>query len=373
MSRPTTLCLCMIVKNEAPVIRRCLDSVRPLIDHWVIVDTGSTDGTQDIIREHLKDLPGELHERPWRDFAHNRSEALALARPHGDYSLIIDADDVLEIPHGYKLPRLKADAYYIDIDHAPIRYQRMQIVSNARPWHYRGVLHEFLTCEGAGPAGKLPLVNRMYFDGARRRDPATFARDAAVLEQALATETDPFLKSRYTFYLAQSCRDSGDKEKALGLYLARAELGYWQDEVFVSLLEAARLKEQLGYEEQDVIDAYLKAAKAAPRRAEALHGAARYCREKKRHEEGYRYAKSGLKIRTPADGLFVETAIYNWSLLDEFSVHAYWVGRYRESLEACLKLLMDGHCPAEHEERILANGANARRKLEERERDRGKG
>ena len=75
-----SLCLNMIVKNEAAVIRRCLDSVLPIIDHWVIVDTGSTDGTQDIIRAHLKDLPGELHERPWRDFAYNRSEALELAR-----------------------------------------------------------------------------------------------------------------------------------------------------------------------------------------------------------------------------------------------------------------------------------------------------
>ncbi|MGW8788902.1 glycosyltransferase, partial [Heyndrickxia sporothermodurans] len=43
-----TICLSMIVKNEASVIRRCLDSVRPLIDTWVIIDTGSTDGTQDI-------------------------------------------------------------------------------------------------------------------------------------------------------------------------------------------------------------------------------------------------------------------------------------------------------------------------------------
>jgi glycosyltransferase involved in cell wall biosynthesis len=347
------------------VIRRCLDSVRPLIDHWVIVDTGSTDGTQDIIREHFKDLPGELHERPWRDFAHNRSEALALARPHADYSLIIDADDVLEIPAGYKLPRLKADAYYIDIDHPPVRYQRMQIVSNARPWRYRGVLHEFLTCEGAGPAGRLPLVNRMHFDGARRRDPTTFARDAEVLEKALDTETDSTLKSRYTFYLAQSCRDSGDSQKALRLYLARAELGQWREEVFVSLLEAARLMELLGFPEQEVIDAYLRAAKAAPHRAEALYGAARYCREKKRHEEGYGYAKSGLKVAEPRSGLFVESAVYKWRLLDEFSIHAYWVGRYRESLEACLKLLMEDHCPPEHHERILTNGANARHKLGE--------
>src|SRR5260370_14238085 len=100
------ICLSMIVKNEAPVIRRCLESVRPIIDRWVIVDTGSTDGTQDIIHECLKDLPGELHERPWRDFAHNRSEALALARPQGDYSLIIDADDTLDMPRDFQLPEL---------------------------------------------------------------------------------------------------------------------------------------------------------------------------------------------------------------------------------------------------------------------------
>jgi glycosyltransferase involved in cell wall biosynthesis len=67
-----SFCLNMIVKNEARVIRRCLDSARPIIDFWVIVDTGSTDGTQEAIRRHLDGLPGELIERPWVDFAHNR-------------------------------------------------------------------------------------------------------------------------------------------------------------------------------------------------------------------------------------------------------------------------------------------------------------
>jgi glycosyltransferase involved in cell wall biosynthesis len=74
-----SLCLCMIVKDEAHTIERCLDSCRELIDYWVICDTGSTDGTQAQIRDVLADIPGELHEHEWIDFAHNRSRLLALA------------------------------------------------------------------------------------------------------------------------------------------------------------------------------------------------------------------------------------------------------------------------------------------------------
>ncbi|MFI5334997.1 MAG: hypothetical protein ACHQT8_07570, partial [Chlamydiales bacterium] len=74
------ICLNMIVKDESAVIEKCLSTVKPLIDYWVIVDTGSKDGTQDLIRNFLKDIPGELHERPWVNFEYNRNEALDLAR-----------------------------------------------------------------------------------------------------------------------------------------------------------------------------------------------------------------------------------------------------------------------------------------------------
>jgi len=51
-----TLGLMMIVKNEKDVILRCLKSVLPIIDYWTIVDTGSTDGTQDIIKSFLQKI-----------------------------------------------------------------------------------------------------------------------------------------------------------------------------------------------------------------------------------------------------------------------------------------------------------------------------
>ncbi|MBR1232873.1 hypothetical protein [Bradyrhizobium sp. AUGA SZCCT0182] len=94
------ICLSMIVKNESAVIRRCLAPVQPIINSWVICDTGSTEGTQEIIRDFARyDIPGELHDRPWQDSAHNRNQALAL----------LEADDELELSADYRMPLLNVD------------------------------------------------------------------------------------------------------------------------------------------------------------------------------------------------------------------------------------------------------------------------
>jgi glycosyltransferase involved in cell wall biosynthesis len=360
-----TLCLCMIVKNEAPVIRRCIDSVRPIIDRWVIVDTGSTDGTQEILRQDLDDFPGELHERPWRDFAHNRSEALELARGKGTYTLIIDADDTLEIAEGAELPELSADSYMLEIDDSPVKYRRNQLVRSTLPWRYEGVLHEYLTCDGASAPGFISSIKmRRNHDGARHRDPRTYLRDAEVLEAALREESAPFLLARYRFYLAQSYRDCGERLRALEHYLARAQLGFWQEEVFISLYCAAQLKEQLNHPPEEVIAAYERASAELPTRAEALHGASRFCRKMRRYEEGYRLARRGLDIPMPAsDALFVEPWIYDTGLLDEFSLNAYWAGHNREALDANLRLLAGGNLSAQDVRRVARNARFATDRL----------
>ncbi len=199
--------------------------------------------------------------------------------------------------------------------------------------------------------------------GARSRNPRTYEQDATVLEQALVTEKDPFLISRYMFYLAQSYRDSGQAEKALKAYLARAELGYWNEEIFESLYNAGKLKEALGYSDIEVVGTYLKAYEHAPERIESLQALVRYCNWNGKPHVGYLVGKQAIAKPQPAGGLFVQRWIYDYGMLDELAISAYWAGHYRESLELCERLMAEGNIPPDQRARIEMNAEFARGKL----------
>jgi glycosyltransferase involved in cell wall biosynthesis/GT2 family glycosyltransferase len=363
-SNGRTIGLCMIVKNESEVILRCLESVRPIVDYVLIEDTGSTDGTQAIIREWLDrtGLPGEVYDKPWQDFAYNRSHALARLRENKgvDYAFMIDADDQLVVEAGFDAAMFKQslskDLYKVPLRQGLVHYLVNQICSNKVEFRYRGVLHEFIE----GPEGFSSGTAAGFYilsgrEGARSKDPDKYRKDARVLEQALQAEQDAFLRSRYTFYLARSYRDAGEKEKALDNYLKRAKLGYWTEEVFESLYGAAELLKAMGRPLDEVIAMYLRASDAVPSRAEALHAASRLCRENSKFADGFEYARRGLKIPQPAAGLFVQSWVYDYGLLDEFAINAYWTGRYAESADACDRLLNEGKLPAEMRDRVEKN------------------
>jgi glycosyltransferase involved in cell wall biosynthesis/predicted O-methyltransferase YrrM len=368
----STIGLCMIVKNESKVILRCLESARAIVDYVLIEDTGSTDGTQTIIREWLDrtGIPGEVYDEPWRDFAYNRSHVLARLREKEsiDYALILDADDHIVYGPGFDAAAFKremsADVYDVELRNE-VTFRRCLICSNRRAFRYRGVLHEFL--ERPADAATSGVVKEFYVastrEGSRGQDPEKYRKDAEILKKALETEEDPLLRSRYAFYLAQSYQNAGEKEQALEAYLKRAELGHWSEEVFLSLYCAGHLQQALDRPIEESIASYLRAADAAPSRAESYHAASRLCRENKRFTDAYEYARRGVAIPLPADGLFVEPWIYEFGLLDELSIGAYWVGHYRESLEACERLLKDGKLSDDHRERIEDNARIAHEKL----------
>ncbi|GAB2473375.1 glycosyltransferase family 2 protein [Comamonas humi] len=345
----------MIVKDESAVIERCLSLVRPYVDSWVIVDTGSSDDTMARIEAAMAGIPGKLHQRPWRDFGHNRSEAAALAYASGaDYLLFMDADDSFVPQPGFAWPALDADAYALMLVSEQMQYTRSALVSTRLQWRWVGVLHEYP--DSTPPAASTPLLEGLHIlstrEGARSRDPDKYKKDAAVLRAALQREPD---NARYAFYMAQSLRDAGELQQALEAYRQRMAMGGWYEEQWRAALEAARLEERLGSPLAVVQQSYLAAFELRVQRAEPLVDLARVMRGQQRFALAYLYAGQACKLPMPDDRLFVEKAGYHWMRWDELSIAAYYVGEYQESLRLCEQLLANPVLPESQRARVEAN------------------
>ncbi|MBJ6611964.1 MAG: glycosyltransferase [Candidatus Thiothrix moscowensis] len=364
-ARPT-ICLNMIVKNESKVITRCLDSIKGLIDYWVISDTGSTDGTQELITQYFQrhQISGILTEDEWQDFAHNRNIALNNAKGKADYILIMDADDYLVAPPEFHFPQLSADGYMLKLHRSTLDYYNTRLIRSSQPWRWESVLHEYMTCDT--PHHVENLAGNYHIEstteGARSQNPQKYQHDAAVLEKALLTEPD---NHRYRFYLAQSYRDAGELEKAIENYQKRKEMGGWAEEAWFSLMEVARLKERLNYPQAEVTQAYLDAYEYRPQRAESLYHLANYLRHQDRIHLAYVYAQTATNTSLPNDILFVYHEVYSWRAKDELAIAAYWTGRYRECLELCDHLLSNPALPETERPRITDNLRYAQDKLEQ--------
>src|SRR5579871_295634 len=363
-----TLCLNMIVKNEMANLERCLTAVAPWITCWVIGDTGSTDGTQEYIEAFFAErgIPGELHSFPFENFAQARNEALNRARASKleyDYLLFADADMEWTVQEPTFAESLTAAAYLVVQRSTALSYWNNRLLRRDVPAEYRAVTHEYLDVRGGETLNLKGVSFIDHATGSNRVE--KYERDARLLREALATETDPGLVARYNFYLANTLRDAGEREAAIDAYRRRVGLGFWQQEVFISLYNIGRLKEALEHPDEEVIAAYVEATAACPTRAEALHAAARFCRSHERHERGYQFAAEGLRVAYPTDGLFVEDWIYNYGLLDELAINAYWTGRYRESAEVCDRLLAEGNLPLTDQIRVRKNRVFAIEKLEQ--------
>lgn len=363
--------LCQIVKNESHVIERCLNSVKRLIDYALIVDTGSTDNTVDVIRNWLDEhqIAGEVVSEPWQNFAYNRTFALRklMEKDFIDYALMLDADEILVFDKKFDTCNFKynltSDVYNVVTKMGGCTYNRPQITSNKKSFQYRGVVHEYLDMSGCvSNDTALGFYNLPIQDSHRNSSGNKFLQDVVMLESALENSKDePWIKSRYTFYLAQSYRDLGLKEKALKNYLERADMGLWIEEQYVSLYNAGNLMCELGYPKGEIIQTYMRAIELIPERAEAFHGVVNYCRINSLFQQGYMIGKYGVhlqKINNQYDkskGLFIQTWIYDYALLDEFSIVAYWSKNYIDARDACLKLLEETQLPKTYIDRVKTN------------------
>ena len=350
----------MIVKNESAVIEKCLNSVKPLIDYWVIVDTGSDDNTCELIKNFMKDIPGELHERPWVNFAHNRNQALELAKSKGDYLLLIDADEILQISEDFVLPTLEKDLYYIRLRQlGAADAKRNGLIKSSLDWKWKGVIHEAITASNASSTEVLGgIVNlcNTHAEGASGRSKGStvekYLRDAEILEKALLEEPQ---NSRYVYYLAVSYAAAGQHELAKKYYKKRIGLSSGDvHETFMATYNLGLMHEKLN--ELDLaLEAFSKASAFYPTRAEPICHRATVYRKKGDLLLGYLLAQYALTLPYPEDDFCVEYTVYDHAALIEFANCALLLKKYREGHDACRKLLSNPNLPVEYRPQVLAN------------------
>jgi len=361
--RPGSIGLCMIAKNEASIIRESLDSVRGIVDFVLVQDTGSTDGTQQVVRQWLAEnrVAGTVVEVPWRDFAWNRTRALADLRAcHDiDYALVLDADDLLVPEDGFDATAFKAglvaDSYDLTIHYGALRFARVQLLRNAKAFRYRGVVHEYIEppADSVGRQAAKGLYIKAHSRGARSRNRRKYEEDAALLERALDREREPKLRSRYLFYLGQSYQDGGQFTKALDAYLRRAAMDGWPEEKFIATYRAADLQAQLGWPLAVVEATFRRAMEIAPDRLEAYHGLSRLLRMTGRPAEGFAVGEQGLRFAgKKRDGLFLLSSIYHYGLLEETALNARLAGEYRQCARYCDAILALDDVPEQTRTRI---------------------
>lgn len=144
--------LCMIVKNEEKVLKRCLDSIADLVDEIIVVDTGSTDKTKEIAATYKH---AKLYDFPWiNDFAAARNFAFSKATM--DYIYSADADEVLDEENRERFRILK-EAMLPEIEIVQMKYAnqlsfgtvynfdeeyRPKLFKRVRSFIWEGAIHE---------------------------------------------------------------------------------------------------------------------------------------------------------------------------------------------------------------------------------------
>lgn len=222
----------MIVKNEAAVLGRCLDSVKDA-DEIVICDTGSTDGTLDVARQYTDKV---FSDYVWEDhFANARNHAKSKAT--GDWILSIDADEYLTCPFsavreaaakGFMAVNVKmtAETGPTSIFWFPRLFRRSENV-----W-WEGAVHNHLSVIGED-VGAVTIT--FGYSPAHAHDPL---RSMRILEKAVADNPDCV---RERFYLGREYFYRGMYDKALpmlGRYVQQSRFLPEKAEAFLTMARA---------------------------------------------------------------------------------------------------------------------------------------
>ncbi len=265
--------LSAIVFNEASCIAECLDTFLPAIDKVVFTDTGSTDGTPEVVRAWMQknNIPGIVYECPWGeyaaaqclptrkdgspalfDFARARNLSVSLAQQHSenpDEDWLCEVDGAWKLRGGVNQLRAGLDSapptttgFELMVNHngSSVPYLRLRRVSECGPgkWLWRAPIHEYLWRQDNAEIGRIEGIWVEHTDtletaeNRRKR----LDRDLAIFDELIedyearnvgARPFNDHERGDYTravFYRAQTREGRNELDEAYADYVKRAGL-----------------------------------------------------------------------------------------------------------------------------------------------------
>jgi glycosyltransferase involved in cell wall biosynthesis len=356
------ICLNMIVRDEAPNLPRLFASVQGVADCFVVSDTGSRDGTRellDVLSERYG-IPGIVTSDPWVDFSTNRNLALDAAlqaQSRGvmrfDWLMVIDADEELVVND----PSWRSS---LSPGNSHVAYKRGRDISfqhdlllwvEGRHWNWEGGVHAYV--RNALPGHRSVHIDSLAiaygdFTGAKTRsfaNPMEKAQaDVSRLEAELGSEPAGSDNVHRFFQLAYAYRNTGDIAGCLRTMQAVADSPHSGKELtYAALVVAGQSISEMEDHGSKAIECFERAMRIDGQRWEAPYHLAVSLRRKKEPGRARELLESRHAMGYTDKGLYwKEHPVYEWRL-------AY---------ELCFlrSLTGDGHRVAEWAEPLLASG-----------------
>lgn len=354
------LALNFICKDESPVIEKMLDSAKGIVDLIVVNDTGSTDGTQQIIKNfgEKHGIPTYVFERPFDDFEKSRNHAMQKLRdvvaelgwnPEQVHGFWFDCDETLVIDPKFSKSQFTKDLYMINTYIGAMKYTRNTFFKVSKAFRWYGPVHEFIVCDDknitSGLAEGLHVDVKMTGNSWLGDIAEKYASHAYKLEAYINKDRqDP----RWIFYTAQSWHDAAsmkdNKEennerlrRSLKYYRERVQRtdGY-AEEIYYAQYRIGTIMRILEESWHLTHMELLKAYQIDPMRGESIKVIIDHYMMQQEWHMAYLYSKFAKttfhgKNPYPTRLLFVDEATYVWKFLEAHAAACYYTGRMDEA------------------------------------------
>lgn len=340
--------LCIMVKNAGPLFETVLTENLPFIDRWTILDTGSTDGTQDIARRVLAKKKGAIYEEPFINFRESRNRCLDLAGKRCKYLLMLDDTyamrgnlrQFLKVVRGDQF----ASSYSLLILSDDVEYYSNRVTMSERGLRYIYTIHEVIQDVGNKENVVIPkeaaFIHDHRADYMEKRTMDRKKYDLSLLFDMVREDPD---NPRHYYYLAQTYNLLEDYENAAYWFKRRATttLKGHDQEVVDSWFELARLYNfKLNKPWAECKATYDECFKKDPSRPEALYfiGIHHFLEGEKK--EAFDYFKRAFLLGYPIHAQFSLKPTLSYHFLPKFLAQlCYEFTDWKMGLEACKRFI----------------------------------